>query len=206
MATAVQPTDILQLLPSPGEWTEAAYFPLSDQGRLVELSEGNIELLPLPTDFHQLILLRLSLALHLFVSTRRLGQVRFAPLPVRLWPGKVREPDLMFMSRELQDRIGRYWGVPDLAVEILSEGTEHKDREIKRREYALAGVGEYWIIDPEAMTVETLRRDGGDDYSRSLPRRSRYLCTATAVTAFQVNSTNLYNEGSHRRSTSLCAP
>ena len=192
MAAAVQPTDILQLLPSPGEWTEAAYFPLSDQGRLVELSEGNIELLPLPTDFHQLILLRLSLALHLFVSTRRLGQVRFAPLPVRLWPGKVREPDLMFMSRELQDRIGRYWGVPDLAVEILSEGTEHKDREIKRREYALAGVGEYWIIDPEAMTVETLRRDGGDDYSRSLLLDRDSILTTPLLPGFTLKLAELF--------------
>ena len=192
MATAVQPTDILQLLPSPGEWTEAAYFPLSDQGRLVELSEGNIEVLPLPTDFHQLILLRLSLALHLFVSTRRLGQVRFAPLPVRLWPGKVREPDLMFMSREHQDRIGRYWGVPDLAVEILSEGTEHKDREIKRREYALAGVGEYWIIDPEAMTVETLRRDGGDDYSRSLLLDRDSILTTPLLPGFTLKLAELF--------------
>ena len=192
MATAVQPTDILQLLPSPGEWTEAAYFPLSDQGRLVELSEGNIELLPLPTDFHQLILLRLSLALHLFVSTRRLGQVRFAPLPVRLWPGKVREPDLMFLSRAHQDRIGRYWGVPDLAVEILSEGTEHKDREIKRREYALAGVGEYWIIDPEAMTVETLRRDGGDDYSRSLLLDRDSILTTPLLPGFTLKLSELF--------------
>ena len=192
MATAVQPTDILQLLPSPGEWTEAAYFPLSDQGRLVELSEGNIELLPLPTDFHQLILLRLSLALHLFVSTRRLGQVRFAPLPVRLWPGKVREPDLMFMSQATEDRIGRYWGVPDLAVEILSEGTEHKDREIKRREYALAGVGEYWIIDPEAMTVETLRRNGGDDYSRSLLLDRDSVLTTPLLPGFTLKLAELF--------------
>ena len=192
MATAVQPTDILQLLPSPGDWTEAAYFPLSDQGRLVELSEGNIELLPLPTDFHQLILLRLSLALHLFVSTRRLGQVRFAPLPVRLWPGKVREPDLMFLSQAPEDRIGRYWGVPDLAVEILSEGTEHKDREIKRREYALAGVGEYWIIDPEAMTVETLRRDGGDDYSESLLLDRDSILTTPLLPGFTLKLSELF--------------
>ena len=153
-------TPILELFPSPGEWTEADYFPLSDRGRMVELSNGDVEVLPLPTDFHQLILLRLTSSLYAFVLLHRLGQIRFAPLPVRLWEGKVREPDFMFMSAAHADRIGTYWGVPDLVGEILSEGTEQKDRETKRAEYARAGIPEYWIIDPWARTVERLRLSG----------------------------------------------
>ena len=153
-------TPILELFPSPGEWTEADYFPLSDRGRMVELSNGDVEVLPLPTDFHQLILLRLTSSLYAFVFLHRLGQIRFAPLPVRLWEGKVREPDFMFMSAAHADRIGTYWGVPDLVGEILSEGTEQKDRETKRAEYARAGIPEYWIIDPWARTVERLRLSG----------------------------------------------
>ena len=148
----------MEILPARGEWTEADYYPLSERGRLVELSDRNVEAIEAPTDFHQVILLRLSIVLQLFVASRKLGKVRFAPLPVRLWQGKIREPDLMFMSTAHADRIGKYWGVPDLAVEILSEGTAYKDREIKRIEYAQAGVGEYWIIDPEARTVEVLRQ------------------------------------------------
>jgi Uma2 family endonuclease len=150
------PSALLDLLPAAGEWTEADYFPLSERGRLVELSDGEIEVIELPTDFHQLILLRLCFALHAFISVSRLGQVRFAPLPVRLWPGKVREPDLVYMSASHVDRSGKFWGIPDLAVEILSEGTAHKDRNIKRHEYAAAGIAEYWIVDPEARTVELL--------------------------------------------------
>ena len=152
--------DILELFPRPGEWTEADYFPLSDRGRLVELSNGDVEVLPVPTDFHQLVLLRLATSLFTFVALHKLGQVRFAPLPVRLWAGKVREPDFMFMSAAHADRISTYWGVPDLVGEILSEGTEQKDREIKRDEYARAGITEYWIIDPWARTVECLRLSG----------------------------------------------
>lgn len=148
---------LTQLFPGPGEWTEDDYYPLTDRGRLVELSDGNIEVLPHPADFHQLILIRLSTALHIFVSGLKLGQVRFAPLPVRLWAGKIREPDLMFMSAAHADRIGRYWGVPDLAVEILSEGTESKDRQTKRVEYAQASIPEYWVIDRQNKTLELLR-------------------------------------------------
>ena len=145
---------MFDLLPAPGEWTEADYYPFSERGRLVELSDGNLEIIDLPTDFHQLILLRLSTALHTFVTARKLGHVRFAPLPVKLWSGKIREPDLMFMLTAHSWRIGQYWGVPDLAVEIASPGSVHKDRELKRQEYAKAGVAEYWIIDPDAQTVD----------------------------------------------------
>lgn len=147
----------MELFPRPGEWTETDYFPLSEQGRIVELSDGNVEVSPMPTDFHQLILGRLFAVLFAFVNTHKLGHVRFAPLPARLWPGKVREPDLLFMSAAHAERIRKYWGVPDLAVEILSEGTEKRDRDIKREEYAQAGIPEYWIIDPDAKTVELLR-------------------------------------------------
>jgi Uma2 family endonuclease len=159
MISSATSSGLMELFPAAGEWTEADYFPLSERGRLVELSDGEVEIIELPTDYHQLILLRLSFALHAFVSAAKLGQVRFAPLPVRLWPGKIREPDLVYMSASHSDRIGRFWGVPDLAVEILSESTGQKDREIKRVEYAKAGIAEYWIVDPEGKTVELMRLD-----------------------------------------------
>ena len=166
MTAPAYPPELIDLLPAPGEWTEADYYPFSERGRLVELSDGNLEIIELPTYAHQRILLQLSVSLHAFVSARKLGRVAFAPLPVKLWSGKIREPDLMFMSTAHASRINVYWGVPDLAVEILSPGTAHKDREVKRKEYAIAGVAEYWIIDPEARTVdiyESGKHFAGDD-------------------------------------------
>ena len=51
---------------------------------------------------------------------------------------------------------------PDLVVEILSDSTEHRDRGIKLRSYARAGIAEYWIIDLVARRVEVYTRpDGG---------------------------------------------
>ena len=152
---------------SPGRWTEADYFPFSERGRLVELSDGNLEVIDPPNDFHQLILLRLAMWLQTFMSEHKLGKVRFAPLPVRLWNGKIREPDLMFMSAEhASARVAEHWGVPDLAVEIISEGSAYKDREVKRREYPRAGVAEYWIIDPVEKTVEIFQAHDNYDSPR----------------------------------------
>jgi Uma2 family endonuclease len=183
----------MDVLPAAGEWTEADYYPLSERGRLVELSDGNIEVIELPIWFHQLILLRLAVALQSFVSNYKLGWVAFAPLPVRLWPGKIREPDLMFMSTAHRDRIGLYWGIPDLAVEILSSSTAAKDREVKRVEYAQAGVVEYWIIDPEAKSIEVLTRsEQSSVYDRSALFRQTETLVSGLLPGLALSLTDLF--------------
>jgi Uma2 family endonuclease len=65
------------------------------------------------------------------------------------------------MSDEHADRKGEdYWGVPDLAVEVISprrersSGTEKTDRKEKFKEYEQAGVSEYWLVDTQERTIE----------------------------------------------------
>lgn len=150
------PWDVALLFPLQGSWSEDDYLELSTN-HFVELSEGCIEVLPMPTKLHQQIVRFLFLLLQEFVSSRRLGEVFFAPLPVRLWPGKFREPDIVF----LRPGRGEYHGQPegaDLVMEVLSEGEENRrrDMETKRNEYARAGIAEYWIVDPESQQVTVL--------------------------------------------------
>lgn len=146
---------VAELYPAQGEWTEEEYLALPDTNRLVELSDGKVEVAEMPTDPHQLIVGRLFFLAMLFLSTHKRGHLRTAPLRVRLWPGKFREPDLMFMSVEHANRIGvEYWGVPDWVAEVHSQGTRRLDRVIKKREYAQAGIPEYWMVDYEAKTIE----------------------------------------------------
>ena len=136
-------------------WTEDAYLALSGLNRLIELSEGRLTVYDMPTPEHQRIVRRLSRLLEDWAAEHGAGEVLFAPLPVRLWPGKFREPDVMVYLGEYSDRIGeRYGGVPDLVVEVLSPGMQHFDRGIKFTEYAMAGVSEYWLVDPEARTIQ----------------------------------------------------
>lgn len=42
----------------------------------------------------------------------------------------------------------------DLVVEVLSKTTEHTDRGQKYKDYAAAGITEYWIIDADKQTLE----------------------------------------------------
>lgn len=86
----------------------------------------------------------------------------FAPLAVRLWPGKIREPDILFYTQAHSERIGELIsGPPDLVVEVPSPGTRKTDRHDKFYEYAQANIAEYWIVDPEAESVEVFILDDG---------------------------------------------
>ncbi len=157
-----KPAPVAELFPPQGEWTEEDYFALPDRNRHVELSDGELVMPPHPTFRHQEALKRLFIRLNAFVEGHGLGVVQIAPLPVRLWPGKIREPDIFFMARGHADRIGeQVCGVPDLIVEVTSASTARLDRLEKFGEYARAGVKEYWIVDPDARTVEVYGLERG---------------------------------------------
>jgi Uma2 family endonuclease len=78
---------------------------------------------------------------------------------MRLWIGRVRIPDVSFIS---WDRLPRGelpdeaidGVVPDLAVEVLSRGNTAKEMQRKLREYFEAGVRLVWFVYPKTQTAE----------------------------------------------------
>ena len=153
--------DIARLFPVQGQWSEKEYFEVSARtNRLIEFSDGYIEILQTPTTSHQDILLFLYEMLKAFAVTHKLGKVSVAPLPVRLWPSKYREPDVLFMRTEHAERIGEQcWEGADLVMEVVSEDRRH-DLEVKRDDYAKGGIPEYWIVDPRDGRITVLGLDG----------------------------------------------
>jgi Uma2 family endonuclease len=73
--------DIARLFPTQGDWSEAEYLALNTN-RLVELSDGCVEVLPLATEEHQEIVAFFYNRLYAFTEANRLGKVLFAPMPV----------------------------------------------------------------------------------------------------------------------------
>jgi Uma2 family endonuclease len=45
-------------------------------------------------------------------------------------------------------------GIPDMIIEILSPSNPEHDRNTKFELYEQAGISEYWLVDPEARTIE----------------------------------------------------
>lgn len=152
---------VAELFPPSGRWTETEYFALPETNRLIELAHGSLEFVEMPTDSHQTILFRLLVLLNDFLRQSNLGKLLPSPLKVRLRPNLIREPDIVFMSQAHAERIDEVWGVPDLVVEIHSPGTRKIDRTDKFIEYAEAGVAEYWMVDPEAETIEVYELRAG---------------------------------------------
>jgi Uma2 family endonuclease len=148
--------EVALLFPAQGAWSEDDYLEL-DTNRLVEFSDGNIEVLPMPSDKHQSIVFFLSLLFGAFAQKIG-GKVLFAPLRLRLWPEKIREPDLVFLAAAGDPRRqNAYWTGADLVVEVVSPDNPARDLVTKRSEYAQAAIPEYWIVDPQAETITVLR-------------------------------------------------
>jgi Uma2 family endonuclease len=153
--------EIACLYPKQGAWTEADYLSLQTN-HPIELSEGCLEFLPMPTFYHQDLVAFVYQQLWAFVVKHNLGRVNFAPLRVRTGKGTYREPDVVFVKPERVKSVHSAPDGADLVVEVVSPGEESRDRdlEIKRKEYALCGISEYWIVDPEKGTVTVLALDG----------------------------------------------
>ena len=155
-----QPTwDVALLFPEQGHWSIEEYLDLPSN-RLVEYADGRLEVLPMPTTLHQWIVFYLCRLLNDFVSSHQLGLTLPAPLRVQLWPDKFREPDVVFMRAEHRARAGNeFWDGADLAMEVLSDSPEDRRRDlvVKRREYARAGIPEYWLVDPKEKQIKVLR-------------------------------------------------
>jgi Uma2 family endonuclease len=151
---------VLSLDPPQGHCTEEQYLLLSSQtNRLLEFTDGSIEVLPIPTRRHQAISLCLLLELLAFVLPRG-GAVYYAPLRLQARPGKFREPDLLLVTDANDPRArDEFWLGADVVVKIVSPDRPQRDTAEKPFDYAEAGIPEYWIVNPldETLTALTLK-------------------------------------------------
>lgn len=148
---------LLQILPEQGCWSEEDYLRLTDRtNRPVEFTDGHFEFLPMPNDQHQAIAGFLFHLLRLLMN-RSGGKVRFAGSRLRIRPGKMREPDILFLKSDRDSRWGAdYWTGADLVMEVVSPDDPDRDLVEKRRDYAEGKIPEYWIVDPREETITVL--------------------------------------------------
>jgi Uma2 family endonuclease len=113
---------------------------------------------PAPSTRHQTVVLKIAAALLKHVESRKLGRVLQAPCDVVLSGETVIQPDILFVDRQRRGIIGvnSLRGVPDLVIEVLSRDAQQQGHRLKRKLYARFGIPEYWAVDSDANTVETL--------------------------------------------------
>jgi Uma2 family endonuclease len=179
--------EVALLFPAQGAWSEDEYLRLTDQTRrLVELTDGHIEVLLMPTEEHQRIVLFLYRTLYAFLATRVQGLVLVAPLRLRLPSGRYREPDLLvLLSTNDARRSNRFWTGADLVVEVVSPDDPQRDLVQKRQEYAQAGIPEYWIVNPTTEQILVLHLQGTEYVEHGVFARSAQM-TSVLLAGLQV--------------------
>lgn len=70
-------------------------------------------------------------------------------------------PDFMVVCDREKIKPDGVYGAPDLVVEILSPSTGSFDKGRKKRVYESCGVPEYWIVSPEAQSVDVYWLEDG---------------------------------------------
>jgi Uma2 family endonuclease len=154
------PMERIRLHPLPGTATEKDVIAAEHQPRaaLCELIDG--VLVEKTMGMREALLAAvIGRLLDEFVEQHDLGIVLGADAMLRLWPKRVRIPDVSFISwdqipgNEVPDD-----PIPDLpptlAIEVLSRSNTKKEMEIKRHDYFRSGVREVWEIQPKTQSAE----------------------------------------------------
>lgn len=151
------------IYPRQGYWTEDDYFAMEGQeNNLKELTNGFLEVLPMPSLYHQdIAIYMLDILRDYLGSINDRGRVSMAPCPMCFSSKIIREPDLFYLSEKRSERTGKYPTGADFVLEVVSGGKidRHRDLVTKRKEYAKAGIREYWIVDPKKSVIHVLTLD-----------------------------------------------
>jgi Uma2 family endonuclease len=135
-------------------------FP-DDDGKRYELIEGELFVSCAPGLPHQLVLSNLLVAFVRYLDQNPIGTIVPGPGAVFSDYDAV-IPDLTFVTNERWTGIignDRFIAAPDLVIEILSPGSENRNRDLKakRRLYGKYSVQEYWVVDGYNKSVLVFR-------------------------------------------------
>ena len=140
-----------------------------------ELHKGVVYLMPEASVDHQF--LTQLLWKYLFDALTASGiAYAYTPVNLVLSDDTYVAPDIIVVRAGREDIIGpvRVYGAPDIVEETLSSDRE-RDLVTKRRQYAAAGIPEYWILDGAADTLTVLALGSDGRY------RERAILTAADI-------------------------
>lgn len=151
--------DTLQIPPR----TAMEVFKMLPEGTLCEVINGILYMSPSPFSKHQIIISELLSEIHFLLKKKKAGKVFTAPFDVYLDEiQNAVQPDLIIVLKENENIIQNHiHGVPDILIEILSEGNKNHDLIRKKELYEKFGVKEYYIIDPETSLVYHFQLQNG---------------------------------------------
>lgn len=131
---------------------------MPDDGNRYEVVYGELLVTPAPRPWHQVLVHRLSVALEMYLQREPVGIVLAAPADISWGPDVLVQPDVFVVAPEEARTLS--WNRMRtllLVAEVLSPGTAHGDRFLKRLRYREAGVPLYWLVGGDERSVEVWR-------------------------------------------------
>ncbi len=128
-------------------------YEMLPEGTLAELIDNQIYMSPAPLFIHQKTIQSIFKELDKVVEEKGKGSIIVAPFDIKLdnTQNSV-QPDIIVILKSNSNQIsadGRYTGVPDLLIEVLSPSNKEYDLIKKKDLYERFGVQEYWVVDPD---------------------------------------------------------
>ena len=118
---------------------------------------GYLFMVPPPDPPHGDVASQMNDLLGAFLRANNIeGKVHFPPEPiyVRAEGSTYLEPDLMYVSKALREKMGTRRTSADIVFEFLSRSTKVYDRTTKADTYLALGVRELWLVDPWNDIIE----------------------------------------------------
>ncbi len=140
----------MSVLPRDHPWTVADLELLPDDGLRYELVDGTLLVSAAPNKQHQRVLGNLHLLLRR--ACPRQLEVFLAPTDYQPTSTRSLQPDLLVVARD-DPGLKAVTTPLALAVEVLSPSSRSVDLVLKRELYEQAGVGCYWVVDPDELTL-----------------------------------------------------
>jgi len=136
------------------------YLAAPEDGKRYEIVRGDLLVTRSPRPVHQRVLLRLAAALREHFLRRSSGELFVAPIDLILTDHDILQPDLLVVDDRALITDRGIEGPPLLVVEILSRSTADRDRGVKARRYAELGILHFWLVDPNARSIDCHRLAG----------------------------------------------
>ena len=154
------------------QYTYADYIRWQFKER-VELIKGWIhKMSPAPSSYHQQVSIQIQSSIWNFLRKNKKCRIYPAPFDVLLFKNKdtdsqittVVQPDICVICDKTKIDNKGCLGAPDLIVEILSPSTSKKDYNEKFNLYEENLVKEYWIVNPDAKSIEVFYLEKNNKY------------------------------------------
>lgn len=166
-----------------------------------EWKNGRLEEKPVSDYLNDLMIQWCIQLLQQFLAVHPIGKLITIEMGFRfVLPGEtvIRRPDFSVVLStnpvilQLDDR--SYSGIFDLCIELISDATEkdiRRDTVEKKREYAIAGVKEYYILDARGKETAFYRRNPFGAYD-PIPPQGEDIIKSEVLPGFQFRISDLY--------------